>query len=146
MPARHLLQNYSLQWVIAIFGFLHNQVGFFTEPPTWFLFKTDSIGLQNRLNSLNRTDSTIVQNWLGFFTEPTRLFYLVFLQNRLDYFTRTDLVFLQNQLDYFTRTDSVFLQNRLGFFTEPTRFFELVFSLLTRCAPTAGYSFLQKDT
>jgi len=51
--ARHLLQNYSLQWAIAILKptlffteltwcFLHNQVGFFSEP-TWFLFRTDSI-------------------------------------------------------------------------------------------------------
>ena len=46
---------------------LHNQVGFFTEP-TWFLFITDSIALQNQLDSLNRTD-------LVFFREPTRLFY-----------------------------------------------------------------------
>jgi len=50
--ARYLLQNYSLQWAIAILkptrflqnrlGFLHNQVGFFTEP-IWFLFRTDLI-------------------------------------------------------------------------------------------------------
>jgi len=86
--------------------FLHNQVSFFTEP-TWFLFKTDSIGLQNQLDSLNRTD-------------------LVFLQNRLDYFTRTNLVFY--------RTDWVFSLNRLftGFFTEPTRFYELVFFIINK--------------
>ena len=70
--------------------FLHNQVGFFTEP-TWFLFRTDSIALQNRLDSLNRTDliilqvgvfyrtdSIILQNRLDFFTEPTQFFELVF--------------------------------------------------------------------
>ena len=82
--ARHLLQNYSLQWVIAILKptrFFAESTRFFAQPsrfftePTWFLFKTDSIGLQNRLNSLNRTDSTILQNRFGFFTEPTRLFY-----------------------------------------------------------------------
>ena len=97
--ARHLLQNYSLQWAIAILiptrffaestrfftestRFFAQQVSFFTEP-TWFLFKTNSIGLQNRLNSLNRTDSTILQNQLGFFyrtdsiilLEPTRFFH-----------------------------------------------------------------------
>ena len=55
-----------------------------------------------------------------------------------DSYFKTNSVFLQNRLG--------FLHNQVGFFTEPTQFFELVFSLLTRCAPTAGYSFLQKDT
>ena len=62
--------------------FLHNQVGFFTEP-TWFLFRTDSIALQNRLDSLNRTNS-------------------VFLENRLGFFFRTDSIILQNRLGFFT--------------------------------------------
>ena len=62
--------------------FLHNQVDFFTEP-TWFLFRTNSIALQNRLDSLNRTDSV-------FFREPTRLS------------CRTDSIILQNRLGFFT--------------------------------------------
>jgi len=70
--ARHLLQNYSLQWVIAILKtnsvvyrtdsvFFHNRVGFFTKS-TWFLFK----------------------HQLNCFTELT----LFFLQSLLNYFTK----------------------------------------------------------
>ena len=99
--ARHLLQNYSLQWMIAILAktnsvfyridsvFLHNQIGFFTEP-TWFLFRTNSIALQNRLDSLNRTDSVFLENQLDYLAELTWFFY------------RTDSITLQNQLSVFT--------------------------------------------
>ena len=103
--ARHLLQNYSLQWTIAILrptqffyridpGFLHNQVGCFTEP-TWFLFRTDSIALQNRLDSQNRIRTNSV-------------------------FQRTDLVFFTELImtQLFYRTDSVFSLNRLGFLSQ----------------------------
>ena len=85
-----------------------NQLGFFSKP-TQLVYRTDSIGLWNRLNSLNRTEGI----------EPTRLFHrtdLVFLQNQLDYFTRIDLVFFTELTWFFYRTDSVF-------FTEPTRLF-----------------------
>jgi len=75
--------------------FLHNQISFFTEP-TWFLFRTDSIALQNRLDSLNRTDSVFLENRLDYLAEPTWFFY---------------------------RTNLIILQNRLSVFTEPTWFF-----------------------
>ena len=53
--ARHLLQNYSLQWAIAIL----KPSRFFTES-TWYFCATKSVF------SLNQ---------LGFFSEPTRLLY-----------------------------------------------------------------------
>jgi len=81
--ARRLLQNHFLQWAIAIFKptrfftestrILHNQVSFFTEL-IQFLFRTNSITLQNRLNSLNRTAWFFLRNQLDLFTEPTWFF------------------------------------------------------------------------
>ena len=68
--AGHLLQNYSLQWAIAIL----KPTRFFTELTRFFCttksvfslnrlgFRTNSIALQNRLDSLNRTDSVFLEN------------------------------------------------------------------------------------
>ena len=109
--ARHLLQNYSLQWAIAVLKptrCFTESTRFFAQPswffaePTWFLFKTDSIGLQNRLNSLNRTDSII---------EPTLFFY------------RTDSIILLEPTWFFYRTDLIILLEPTWFFTEPTRLY-----------------------
>ena len=61
--ARHLLQNYSLQWVIAILkltrffaesssrlGFFAESTRFFAQPSRFFHCRTNLVSFQNRLN------------------------------------------------------------------------------------------------
>jgi len=150
--ARHLLQNYSLQWAIAILKptrFFAESTWFFTESTLVFC-TTKSVfhwTYSKPTQLVYRTDSIA---W----TEPTRLFYRTDSIIELTwFFYRTDSIILLEPTWFFYRTDSIILLEPAWFFTEPTWLFYRTdsvfwvsfFSLLIRCAPTAGYSFLQKD-
>ena len=96
--ACHLLQNYSLQWAIAISKptrfFTDGRLGFFAQP-SWFFHWTNLVSLQNRLNCF--TEPSLIA-W----TEPSSIAW-----TELNWF--------------FYRIDSIILQSRLDYFTEPTR-------------------------
>ena len=71
--ACHLLQNYSLQWVIAI---LKTNSGFFAQSSRFFTKLTRFLALQSWLDSFNQTDlSFFPEHQFNYFKEPTQKFF-----------------------------------------------------------------------